>query len=130
MLTKLVALVATVVRVAKVVVAAAPTWLAVAAAALTYAATDIVPLLPGPWAVRAAGIIATLLVGVRAVLAAVERLTPVPPSLRGTTVDPAITQTSWQAPDGATMTYHRPGPGITTATNSTTVYDPIYDPPA
>lgn len=122
MLTKLVALVVTVVRVAEVVLAAAPFWLAAASAALTFAATDIVPLLPGPWAVRAAGIVATLLVGVRAVLAAVERLTTVPPSLRGITVDPAVTQASWQAPDGATMTYQRPGQISTTTTNSTTVY--------
>ncbi len=122
MLTKLLALVATLVRVAKVVIAAAPFWLAVASVALTYVATDIVPMLPGPWAVRVAGVVATLLVGVRAVLAVVERLTTVPPSLRGITVDPAVTQTSWQAPDGATMTYHRPGPVYTTTAAATTTY--------
>jgi hypothetical protein len=67
----------------KVVLGAAPFWGAAAVGLLTSVQLEVVPLLPGPWQVRAGAAIATALAIVGAIVRTVARVTPVPPAQRG-----------------------------------------------
>jgi len=68
---------------AKVLLAAVPTWGAAAIAVLTVVADQIVPMLPGPMAIRVAGYVATAIAALSAVVAVVSRVTPAPVDKRG-----------------------------------------------
>ncbi len=91
-----------------VLLRAAPTWGAAAVAVLTTVSVEVVPLLPGPWAVRAGAWVAVALAAVRTVLSMIERLTPVPPDLRGIEVPSGVAQASWPLRGGGIMTYIAP----------------------
>jgi hypothetical protein len=66
-----------------VVLTSLPGYLAAVIVVLTVVSAELVPLLPGPWAVRLGGWIATALVMLRAAAEVVARVTPVKPSERG-----------------------------------------------
>lgn len=61
----------------KVVLMAVPTWGAAVVGLLTWVSVDLVPLLPGPWAVRAAAWAAAAVAAVQAVVSVVSRVTPI-----------------------------------------------------
>jgi len=60
-----------------VLLRAVPAWGAAAVAVLTVVGQNVVPLLPGPWAVRATGYVATALAAVATVVSVVSRVTPI-----------------------------------------------------
>lgn len=62
---------------ARVVVASWPARAAAGTAVLTVISIEVVPLLPGPWAVQVGGWITTMLGAIAVVSAAVARLTPI-----------------------------------------------------
>lgn len=68
---------------AKVLLTAAPTYLATVAAVLTVIATQIVPLLPADYGAQVAGWVATGLAAVAAVVRVVSILTPADPATYG-----------------------------------------------
>jgi len=62
---------------ARVIATAVPAWAAAAVGVLTALSVQVVPLLPGPWAIRAAGYLAAGVAGVQAIASAVARVTPI-----------------------------------------------------
>lgn len=73
-----------------VLLGAVPTWGAAITAVLTVVAVEVVPLLPGPWAVRVAGWIATLIAAITAIVRVVSRVTPTPPGTEGLVLPPGL----------------------------------------
>ena len=70
----------------KIVLRAAPTWLATASLVLTVVGVELLPLLPENVAVQAAGFITVALAWIAAIVRVIQRVMPAPPEVAGTLV--------------------------------------------